>query len=175
MAFVFPYQSELFEFYLPFLIVFSVVYALLAKSKIFGTDKPGKVANLVISLGFALYVAASPFVKPFVNFLTVYFGQGVVVILTIVLVLMMFALFIGVTGFGEIKFEKAGKFIAGTVIIIGILLFLSSGGLNLVFPGISNITWGTLVINEGTIAAIIMILVTVGIIVFLMTGGGEKK
>ncbi|MEM5811717.1 MAG: hypothetical protein QW641_00445 [Candidatus Aenigmatarchaeota archaeon] len=173
MAFNIPYLPGLYEFYLPFLLVFAVVYALLAKAKVFGEGKPGKVANLVISLAFGLYIAASPFSSTLVGFLMSLFGQGMIIILTIVLVLMIFALFAGSIAFKEEPWGgKALKYVLAFAVVVGVLLFLSSGGLaifNIIFPG------GLPPMDEGIIAGIIMIIITLGIIIFLMAGEKEEK
>ncbi|MEM5832341.1 MAG: hypothetical protein QXT38_03465 [Candidatus Aenigmatarchaeota archaeon] len=173
MAFNIPYLPGLYEFYLPFLLVFAVIYALLAKAKVFGEGKPGKVANLVISLAFGLYVAASPFSSTLIEYLINLFGQGMIVILTIVLVLMIFSLFVGTIAFKEEAWGgKALKYVFAFAAIVGLLLFFSSGGsaiFNIVFPS------GLPAIDEGTMAGIVMVIITLGIIIFLMSSEKEEK
>jgi len=164
----------LYDFYLPFLLVFAVSYGLLSNAKIFGdpsSNKVARVVNLILSMGMGLIIA--PFSAPLVSYLIGLFGGGLVVIFTLILVLMIVGLSIGLTGEAETKklFEKLPKAFLGFGAIVGILLFFTSGGLNLL--GLGGVGGGIPSIDPSTIALLVMIGVTILVVVYL--AGGQKQ
>ena len=173
MAYSIPYIPGLYEFYLPFLIVFAVIYALVDRAKIFGDPQKSKVAkvtNLIVSLGFGLFIA--PIATPFVTFLVNLFGQTLVLIFTIIAILITTAVVPGLAG-KEVS-GKWVKYIAGAIFLIVLLIFFNSGGVSLL--GLFIPTGVALPsISQETLAGIVMIGITILIIAYLLIGGSKEQ
>lgn len=161
------YIPGLYEFYLPFLIVFAVIYALVDKAKIFGESKAGRVANLVLSMGSALMIA--PIASPFMTYLVSLFGGTLVVVLAIIAAMIItFA----IPFFKEEEVKGYSKYILAFGVIVGLLLFFNAGGADLL--GLLTLGGG-INMDSGTVAGIIMIGITILIIFFLLYEGKGKK
>jgi len=115
-------QSEiLVEFVYPFLLIFFIVFAVLEKTKVFGSDK--KQLNALVAFVIGLIFVGFTDPKNIVENLVLFLAVAIVVVLVII-VLWGF-----VTG-GEAKFESnALKIIAGIVVLIAVIiaLFLITG------------------------------------------------
>lgn len=171
-------EIGVFEFYLPFLLVFTILFGLLQKIKLFGEQ--GKAINIIVSLAVAGFILVyTPVGITFSQFLTNFFGNVVVVILTLI-VIVLFAAIVS-TGFGfEFKELFKGKgVILGALLLLALIVFgvfVASGGSS-IFPGIKigdktfDFFGG---INTGTWALIILIVGT-GIIVALFALTKEGK
>ena len=109
-------EYGLFEFYLPFVILFSLMYGLLNKSKIFGDPKEVKKAstiNLLISLAAAFYVMAySPLGITLTEFFANFFTQTAVILVTLLAFMMIIGLLVPLSGKepGE-AFKGAAKYV----------------------------------------------------------------
>lgn len=128
----------IFEYYLPFVILFSLFYGLINKSKIFGTGALENRLGLILSFGAALYVMAyTPVGFTLTQFFATFFTQVTVVLVTLLAFMMILALLIPL-GPGEGLKYAIEKHI-GSVVLLGVViafgLFLSSGGLQ-IFPGL---------------------------------------
>lgn len=86
-------EFGIFEFYLPFIIMFAIFWALLTKVKLFGdpfADKAGprrlaRGVNLIVALAASLYIMANTILGiSFAVFLSELFGGTFMVILTII-------------------------------------------------------------------------------------------
>lgn len=151
-----------FQFYLPFILVFAILYALLTKSKIFG-EKSG--INVIIALAVSGFIMVyTPVGIGFSQFLTNFVGNVVVVILTLGVLLILGSML----QTGGIKISEVLK---GSSVWIAILLlvlvvfgvFIASGGTS-IFPGltlsptkafstiggISSATWAIIILIVGT-------------------------
>ena len=150
-------EFGIFEFYLPFVIMFAIFWAILTKIKLFGDpyppaeekkDKQARMArgiNLIISLGASLYIMANTTIGiSFATFLSALFGGTFMVILTIIAFVSVVYIATSVAKGGGEPFEaKWGTrniwaFIA-TITVIGAIVFalsvyISSSG-TAVFPG----------------------------------------
>lgn len=162
-----------FQFYLPFLISFAVLYALLLKVKVFGDNKA--LVTIIALAASAFIMVYTPVGITFSQFLTNFFGNAVVIILTIV-VLIMFA---NILKTGEI-FDVSGL-LTGNWKWVGLLLlllvvfgvFVASGGTS-IFPGLkinANQLFGPIGGINSTTWAIIILIVGTGLIVWLFAKG----
>lgn len=113
-------QSEIFtKFILPFLLIFSIVFGILEKSKLFGSDK--KRLNAIISLVVGLiFVAAFSWTQ---------IASNLILFLTIAIVVMFVGLLLWgfIAGEEGLKFENAPKslkYFVGIVITIAVFIAL---------------------------------------------------
>jgi len=107
------------RFVLPFLLIFFIVFGVLEKTKLFGSDKKQLNALIALVIGLILVGAASPTltISHLILFLTI-----AVVVLFVALLLWGF-----VSGEEGLKFEKAPKalkWFIGIVIVIAVIIAL---------------------------------------------------
>ena len=166
-------QSEgVFSIYLPFLLTFSIFYALLMKSKIFGTDRPGPQISLLIAIIAGLFITIStPWGVALSHFFATFFAQATVFLtLIIVIAVTLGALAIPML-LGEnpeLLADKTAKYVVlGLVVLISLAMFLSSMSKMPGFPGIS-IPWLSLTSDD---IALILLLVATGLIIYYAQKG----
>lgn len=177
-------ELGIFQFYLPFIITFAVIYGILDKSKIFG-DK-AKNINLIISLSASLFVMAFTPVGPafitFSTFISNLFAGTLLIVLTIIAFLIIASmLFFPLTGKDKMDFGNSAKLIVLVAAILGVGVFVSSGGLS-VFPGINlgpgGFTGVPIFISPGISQqdlAIIVIVVITGLAIYWLNKGSGKE
>lgn len=107
------------KFALPFLLIFFIIFGILEKTKLFGTDKKQLNALIAFVIGLILVGAASPTltISNMILFLTV-----AIVVLFVALLLWGF-----VTGGEGLKFDqapKALKWFIGIVIVVAVIVAL---------------------------------------------------
>ncbi|MDI6825801.1 MAG: hypothetical protein QMD36_01240 [Candidatus Aenigmarchaeota archaeon] len=163
-------EFGIFTHYLPFLIVFAIVYAVLAKTKIFGEEK--KISGL-IALIAALYVMTMG--QAVGLFLTSFFAGGATILLFLFMVMLIVGLIVGEKAWRSFETEKplTGLFLFG--IIIAVVLFYLAGGfdiLGITLPGVptnipANIDQNTLII--------IGVLIFTALLIWWMIGGPREK
>lgn len=131
----------IFEFVLPFIIIFAVFFALLNRTKIFGEPKDVKGINTIISFAIALFIMIYPETNKTIfsltDFLANFVGGTLIYIFAIIsFLVVMFMVSTSLGGGKAPEFKRAGTI---GVIVAGVLifaLFLSSGGTQ-VFPGLN--------------------------------------
>lgn len=80
-----------FSYILPFLIIFAVVFGVLQKSKIFGTDaKETKGINAVLAMAVGLTALQFDFVSTFFATIFPRFGVGISILLVLIIMLGLF-------------------------------------------------------------------------------------
>ena len=161
-----------FQFYLPFLLVFAVLHGLLSRTQIL---KGGLSA--IISLVAAAYIMIyTPVGITFAQFLANFFAGSVLVILTIIVVVIFVSMLVSASIIPDPKtvFVKAGSIwlFIGIFLVIAAAIFFASGGLG-VFPGGKGFG-GTLGGMSTTTWAIIILIVGTGLIAILASMGGGK-
>lgn len=164
----------LFEFYLPFLLVFSLFYGLLEKTKIFGTE--GKRVNVIIALVSSLYILIfSPVSITISTFFSTFFAETSLVIVTLLVGMMMVGLLAGDI-FNPSGWKNIWSKSLGIIVFLGFLLgvgiFWTSGGFQLfgqIAPGIS--------VSAEDMMLIVLIAFTVVIMWYMSRGegGGGKE
>ena len=173
-----------FQFYLPFIISFAVIYGILAKVNLFG-DK-ARAINAIVALAISAFVMVyTPAGITLSQFFTNLFGNAIVVILTFVVI----AIFISVLSSGKIlDMDKLIKnYWIGLIFLVLVALgvFVASGGTS-IFPGLKisarELFVGGLFGLSSTTLALIILIVGTGLIVWFFfkeggaaAGGGEKK
>jgi len=177
-------EFGIFEFYLPFVILFAILYGLLQKSRIFG-DK-AKAINVIISLAASLFVMEYALSGILATFFATFFAGTLAILVTILGFLMVTYLLLAVFG-EEGKLPDAGKY-AKFAVIIGVILavatFVSSGGAA-IFPGIviggegvssiPNIIFPNLNLSTQDVGIILLVILFIGIVIFLVKGEGKGE
>lgn len=159
-----------FEFYLPFLLVFSLFYGLLEKSKVFGDT--GRRINVIVALVAALYILIfSPYSATISTFFANFFGATSMIIITLVVGMMIVGVMVGPMWSKE-GWDKVWKHAAGGVVLIGFILalaiFWGTGGFDLfgqTIPGFGAMT------TEDVI--LIFLIIVTAVALWFMTRGGE--
>lgn len=171
-------QFGIFDFYLPFLIVFALMFGILQRAKIFSKGLAATIA--LAAAGFVMIY--TPAGITLAGFFANFFAETTVVLLTLIVVAVFMSLIMATGMMSEdgmktwVK-DNAGIIIFGSVsifILLGISIFVSSGGLG-IFPGINfgfSANGGGL---DGTTWALIILLFGTGLIVFLVSRDSAEK
>lgn len=171
----------IFDFFLPFILMFAVLYGLLTKSNIFKMgDKPANAINLVIALAISAFIMIYPVTGVTIaDFIAQLFGKTFVVILTLLSFLIVTGLVVpSLTGKGlgaDMIGTKWIPLIIFILLALAIGVFISSGG-SWIFPGIKS-PWSFNLPSGEVIAIIVMVVLLIGIIWFVARGegGGGKS
>lgn len=164
-----------FQFYLPFVLVFAIFYGLLAKSKVFGDEKIAKRLNAIVALIAALYVVGfTPVGTQLISFSTyiaTLFTDAAVVIVTLLVFLMITFILIPTKELGSLK--GWWRILILIAVLIGLALFFNAGGAA-IFGGISGIgNIGGISLSGQDIAILALIVITVLVIYWLTKGDGK--
>lgn len=179
---VFLGQLGVYDVILPFLLVFTLVFAFLEKTKVLGveivTDKAGKDhtytrknLNSIIAFTMAFFVIAS---SQLVRIISEVLANVVLIVVT----LLCFMLTVGVyhTGQKEMEIGKTWKTIFSIVSFIAILLivFNALGWLNSIYRFLQT-SW-----NNTAVLSIFVVLIFVGLMMwvtgsFSRMGKGNKS
>lgn len=164
-------EYGVFELYLPFVILFAILYGLLNKSKIFGEGKQAKNLNLIISLASALFILAyTPVGITMTQFFATYFAGMSVILITLIAFGMFAAILLPIIGIDTEKKDWGRKLMAPFLIIAGLIafgLYLSSGA-SLIIPGIDLSGFGLGSISSDDFAIILLFGLT-GLAIWWMT------
>ena len=175
----------IFEFYLPFVLMFAIFYGLLTKSKIFGDPSKEKRVmniNVIVSVVAALFVMVY---TPAGITLTAFFGTFFTQVMVILATILSFTLILYMllpAGAIEEMFKnpaKYAKYIIPIAALIVLVLFVSAGGLELLGieiggPGVPSVGLPGLGLSTQDIVIIFLILSFV-LVVWILTRGEEKK
>ena len=160
---------------LPFLLIFSVIYAVLGTIKIFGDN--GKKFNIIIALVMALLVVVPhvtgtyPAGKDIVTIINTSIPNVSVVIIGIIMALLLIGIF-GVRV--DLLLAKDGVGSIIPLIAIGVVFFIFGRSAGWFDFGLPN--WLGFLNDPDTVSVILVILVFVIIIGFITgDGGGSKK
>ena len=172
-------QQGVYEIYLPFLLTFSIFFALLRKTKIFyaKTDASGKLADndkignnisIVVSVVAALFVTIfTPFGVSISYYFAMFFTQASVAMVAIIVFLMVGSLLMtnifqpSGENFGEL-IKNWAKYVLGFGILLVIFMFVNSGGISLLtnfgirIPGLDQGDLGVILLVAGTIGIILL-------------------
>jgi len=159
----------IFTHYLPFLIVFVIIYAILTKTKIFGEQK--RISG-IIALIASLYVLTMG--NTIGMFLASFFAGGSVILLFFLMFLMIVGLFVGERAWRSFETNKPLTGIFLIAIIIAVFLFWMSGGfelLGITFPTVS--TGGLPVGIDQNTLIIVGVLIFTALLIWWMIGGKD--
>lgn len=161
------YDLGFFDIMLPFLLIFAVVFAALRTTRILGDDKK---IHAIIALVMAMTVVIPhalglyPEGKDAVNIINSALPNVSIVLIAILMVLVIMGIFganisLAGTAFGGWIFVIA-------VIVVGIIFASSAGWFRL--PG-----WLSF-LNDTSTRSIVIIVLIFGIIIAVITGGGDR-
>jgi len=165
-----------FNVVLPFLLTFTLVFAILEKTKILGTEEvegqhvAKRNLNAMFAFVVALLVVATP---PIVGVIT----QSLPQITLLLLVIISFMLLIGtLAGSDEFKFKGKTLIGFGIAMVVGVLLIFlgairteSDESLLTAIIDWIGAEWG------GTVFAAIILLIIITLAIWVVVGGGKKK
>ena len=177
-------EFGVFDFYLPFIIMFSIIFGILMKTSIFGSPKDAGVRrlNLILAGAFSLFVMIyTPVGITLAGFLSSLFAEALIVIVTIVAIMMIFYLLFPLIGI-KMELKSGVKFLVIIIILIGIGIFISSGGLAF-FPGLTfgeisgvpNIIVPSIGLSSQDLALIVLGLLTLVAFWWIVKGEGGSK
>jgi hypothetical protein len=163
--------TVVFEFYLPFLLTFTLFFGLMERVKPFGDSQ--RRLNIIISLIAALYVLIfSPFAGQISSFFANFFAETSLIIVTLLVGMMIVALLTGM-GFKEEDWRKVWKRAFSGIVMLGFIvaaaIFVTSGGLNF-FGGTGALSG--LPFSSEDLLIIVLIIITVAALA-LMGRGSE--
>lgn len=158
-----------FQFYLPFLLVFAILHGLLSRTQIL----KGGLSAIISLVAAAFIMIYTPVGITFAQFLANFFAGSVVVILTIVVVIIFVSMLVSskIIPDPSSVFKTGGTIwlFIGIFVVIAAAIFFASGGLG-VFPGgegfgntlggMSTTTWAIIILIVGT--GLIAILASMG-------------
>ncbi len=144
-----------FAYVLPFLMIFALVYGILLKTQILGDNRG---VNATIALAFGLLALQFDYVSGFYASIFPYAGMGLAVLLIAMILL-------GLMGDSD---KKGNKIWLG----IGVVIFLF-----VLFASLGDTYWlGGVGYNlAGAGPALLAILLVLGILGFIIFGGGNKS
>jgi len=175
-------SAGIFAFYLPFLIVFALMYGLLARIGLFGpAGRMTNGLNAIIAFSIALFVIGfTPAGITISKFFGSFFSQSTMAIVTVVVGLIVLVLVGETIGPGIIRQTDKGPVLVGrgfefgkwvalvaTLVVIGV--FINSGGIQAL--GVPA-TGGFLGLSGQDMVILAFIVITVLLIYWV---SGEKK
>lgn len=177
-------EYGVFEFFLPFLLMFAIFYGLLRKAKLFGDEKDKQVKriNLIVAGVAALFVMVyTPTGISLTAFFANFFTQTMVVLSSILSFALILYMLVPTDSLQELlsKPRYAGVLALAAVFIV-LLVFIAAGGLKIFgidigSPGMpGTIIWPSIDISSEDLALLIMTLVFF-IVVWFVTREAEPK
>jgi len=148
-------QIGFYEFALPFLLVFSIIFAILDSIEMFKRRSEALVAVII-----ALFLTSNPaFMTWYSHFTAVMSMYFAVIAFAIILILLIGRPFLGDKPFHEAISKK--MFLFGAIIIVGLLMFAAGGatplppGMGGLFGSMSRADFYTLLVLGGIFVLII--------------------
>jgi len=148
-----------YEVLLPFLLIFTILFAILQKIKLFGTNS--KNINIVVAVIIAFFVVRVPSI---VGVMTQFLPK----VSILVLVLLMFLLVLGIFGAQGDKMTGGWLFIAMLAGLVGLVWAIFSS-----IPSISLPSW--LELSSGDMQVIGLIVALFGGIYLITREGGANN
>jgi hypothetical protein len=161
-------EFGLFEFYLPFVLIFALFYGLLMKSKVFGTERVARNINAIISFAAAfLIMGYTPVGAALGLFISRFLGTAAAVIIMVLAFLMIVVLFAPEP---EKKFPGYLKYVApvAAIIVIGLALWY----VRAFFPEIAVPTLPAIPLSVEDIVIVVFLIGIIIVIWLLIKGEG---
>ncbi len=162
-----------YSVFLPFILIYVIVYAILEKSGIFSKNNNDDAAqtkniNSIIAFVFGLFVVASINTVMYIQSLI----MGVIVFIIFVLVILIMLGFIFGEEYKELfknKYVKWGVFAIVIIVVLGLLLYILG-----LFDWISSLDFG---VEDDDLYSVFVLLLIGGIIFWVSKndGNGENK
>jgi len=125
----------LFEFYLPFVLSFAILYGILRKAKIFGDNRTGKTTDLIVSLVLSVFVIGyTPVGVSLATFFGTMFTGTVTLIVTLlgtIMILYVLGKVVGIEITGKQADKRWGAALVALTLLIAAAAFVSAGGLSI--------------------------------------------
>ena len=160
-----------YDVILPFLLVFTIIFAILEKTKIFGTEKDGmtkKNINAMVAFVIGFLVIASTRLVAVIN--EVMANVVLLIVLGVCFLLLVGVFFAGKDEFSLEKFPVWQQFFMVVMLIGIVIIFLNAlGWLQYLFDLFENI-------DADWAASLIFIIIIIGFMVWITyTPKGESK
>lgn len=172
-----------FEFFLPFVLMFAIFYGLLSKSKIFGDeDKERRVKNINVIISFvaAMFVMVSPVGVSMTTFFGTFFTQTMVVLALLLCFTMIMFMIVPANVSQDLLKNPAQylKYLVPLAAIATLAIFFGSGtpeifGIKL--GGVGGISLPSLNLSTEDVVTLAMILVFVLIVAYMTRGEKPKE
>ncbi|MBI5871756.1 hypothetical protein HZB88_01580 [archaeon] len=150
-------ETGFYDVALPFVLIFTLIFAILQKIQLFGTQS--KNINIMLALVIAFFTVRVPWVISTINLF-------LPKISLIVLVIVIFLLIMGLFGAEGSKFTGGAFFVMLLVAVVGVLWALFSSSSKLQLP-----SW----LKATSTDAYIMVAFIVGIIIIIAFLSSEPK
>ncbi len=157
-----------YDVILPFLLVFTIIFAILEKTKIFGLENglSKKNINAMVAFVIAFLVIASTRLVGVINEVM---ANVVLLVILGVCFLLLVGVFFGDKEFTLEKFGGWQTFFMGLMFVGIVVIFLNAlGWLQFLFDLFNNI-------NADWAASLVFIIIIIGFIVWVTRGPGESK
>lgn len=174
-------SAGIFAFYLPFLIVFALLYGLLTRIALFGKEnRMTNALNAIISFSIALFVIGfTPAGISVSQFFGNFFSQATIAIVTIIIGIVVLVVLGETLGpYARIRTQEGerlgprgfefGKYVGLIIVLVIVGVFINSGGLQAI--GLGNATSGIAGLSGQDMAILLFIVIT-GLLVYWVTGG----
>jgi hypothetical protein len=165
----FMHDFGIFDVVLPFLLVFTVIFGVLEKTKIFGTenDKSRKNINAMVAFTIGFFVVAATQVVDLMQASLPY------IIFILILIIAFMVLFGATVAEGELNIwehigERKGIFAFGLLIAIIAIIVGAMGMFGAIMDWIFKYI-------RGPAASTVILLVVIGIFIWVVIGGKEKS
>ncbi|NCO11321.1 hypothetical protein GW924_01810 [Candidatus Pacearchaeota archaeon] len=150
-------QLGLFEFILPLLLMFAIVYGVLSWTSMFGGEKP---IHALIAIVLAFLAIRWPVYRDFLAIVSPKLGVGLTIILVLVLLMGLFI--------PEKSQAIMGWIMIGVAVVIALVIFAQS------YSDLQGAGYGSYV-NSDMIGWVIIVALLIGVIVAVVTAGASKK
>jgi len=150
-------QLGLFEFILPLLLMFAIVYGVLSWTNMFGGEKP---IHALIAIVLAFLAIRWPVYRDFLAIVSPKLGVGLTIILVLVLLMGLFI--------PEKSQAIMGWIMIGVAVVIALVIFAQS------YSDLQGAGYGSYV-NSDMIGWVIIVALLIGVIVAVVTAGASKK
>jgi len=172
-------SADVYALYLPFLLVFAVFYALLVKTKVFGSGGSANKINAVVAIIASLYVVVfSPLAASVSVFFASMFALGSIGIVTLLIFIMVVGLLLGPFVTSKEGWKELGSKMLPILIILAFLftlgLFFSSAAMANWFGGVVAPSFGVGISGED-LSLIALVVVTIIILYWLTAGESPGK
>jgi len=124
----------LFDFYLPFVLSWAIIYGILRKAKIFGDEKTGRTTDLIVSVVLSLFIIGyTPVGVTLATFFGTMFTGTVMIVVTLLGTMMVLYVLGSLVGV-DIPDKQSAKRWTALLVLIAIIIaagaFVTSGGMS---------------------------------------------
>lgn len=161
-----------FDVILPFLLVFSIIFGILEKTRIFGSDEidgkkvPKKNINSMVAFSIAFFVVAT---KKIVDVIETSLPQVALILIIIVCFLMLAGSFMADKDFSFEKRKYWVMFLTGVIFIAVVLIFVNA------FGWLQPIIDWVMLSPPVLVVPLVLVTVVVGAVFFIVGGGGKSS